>query len=288
LNTSSTISRTSQDPFGTVAGLVGDLMIRLYGSDDLFPDDRMHAYQPTMSVNYITSHDGFTLYDLVTYSEKRNWANGHGNKDGAHEYSGNCGWEGEEGVPPEILRLRKRLVKNFVCLLMLSNGTPMFRMGDEFLQSQQGNNNPYNQDNETSWLDWGRLKQFEDVFRFFKLMIEFRKSHPLISRSRFWRSDVRWYGVGHMVDLSERSLQLAYCLHGASQNDTDIYVMINSADEAIDFGIHEGVVGQWQRIIDTARESPEDILDSFAAPVDNAIYSVSARSVVVLLRPNRQ
>ncbi|MDZ4851388.1 MAG: isoamylase [Pirellulaceae bacterium] len=270
------------------AGLVGDLMIRLYGSDDLFPDDRIHAYQPTMSVNYITSHDGFTLYDLVTYSEKRNWANGHGNKDGAHEYSGNCGWEGEEGVPPEILRLRKRLVKNFVCLLMLSNGTPMFRMGDEFLQSQQGNNNPYNQDNETSWLDWGRLKQFEDVFRFFKLMIEFRKSHPLISRSRFWRSDVRWYGVGHMVDLSERSLQLAYCLHGASQNDTDIYVMINSADEAIDFGIHEGVVGQWQRIIDTARESPEDILDSFAAPVDNAIYSVSARSVVVLLRPNRQ
>jgi len=171
---------------------------------------------------------------------------------------------------------------------MLSNGTPMFRMGDEFLQTQQGNNNPYNQDNETSWLDWGRLKQFEDVFRFFKLMIEFRKSHPSISRSRFWRSDVRWYGADHGVDLSERSLQLAYCLHGASQNDADIYVMINSADEAIDFGIHEGVVGQWQRIIDTARESPEDILHSFATTVDEAIYSVNARSIVVLLRSNRQ
>jgi len=78
---------------------------------------------------------------------------------------------GEEGLPPEVLRLRKQLVKNFVCLLMLSNGTPMFRMGDEFLQTQQGNNNPYNQDNKTSWLDWGRLKQFEDVFRFFKLII---------------------------------------------------------------------------------------------------------------------
>ena len=89
-----------------------------------------------------------------------------------------------------------------------------------------------------------------------------------------------------MVDLSEQSLQLAYCLHGASQNDADIYVMINSADEAIDFGIHEGVVGKWQRIIDTARESPEDILDSFAVPVDEAIYSVSARSVVVLLKPD--
>jgi glycogen operon protein len=91
-----------------------------------------------------------------------------------------------------------------------------------------------------------------------------------------------------MVDLSERSLQLAYCLHGASQNDADIYVMINSADEAINFGIHEGVVGHWQRIIDTARENPEDILDSFATPVDEAIYSVNARSVVVLLRPNPQ
>jgi len=164
----------------------------------------------------------------------------------------------------------------------------MFRMGDEFLQTQRGNNNPYNQDNVTSWLDWGRRKQFEDVFRFFKLMIEFRKSHPSISRSPFWRSDVRWYGLDHRVDLSEQSLQLAYCLHGASQNDADIYVIINSADEAIDFGIQEGVVGQWQRIIDTTRESPEDILDSFATPVDAAIYSVNARSIVVLLRSNRQ
>ena len=91
-----------------------------------------------------------------------------------------------------------------------------------------------------------------------------------------------------MVDLSSGSLQLAYCLHGASQNDADIYVMINSADKAIDFGIQEGVVGQWQRIIDTAREGTEDFLDSFTVPVDDAIYSVSPRSVVVLLRPNRQ
>ena len=91
-----------------------------------------------------------------------------------------------------------------------------------------------------------------------------------------------------MVDLSERSLQLAYCLHGVSQNDADIYVMINSAVEAIDFGIHEGAVGQWQRIVDTAREGTEDFLDSLTVPVDDAIYLVGARSVVVLLRPNPQ
>ena len=264
------------------AGLVGDLMTRLYGSDDLFPDDLKHAYQPSMSVNYVTSHDGFTLYDLVSYDQKHNLANGEGNRDGAHEFSWNCGQEGDEHLSPEILSLRKQQVKNFACLLLISNGTPMFRMGDEFLQTQAGNNNPYNQDNETTWLNWNRLQEFQDVYRFFQRMIAFRKSHPSISRSRFWRSDINWYGVGRATDISCSSRQLAFCLHGASQGDVDLYVMINAADESFPFGIHEGGPGEWMRIVDTARASPDDILDAGDVPLEDLVYIVQSRSVVVL------
>ncbi len=138
-------------------GMVGALMLRLYGSDDLFPDNPHDARRPPESVNYVTCHDGFTLYDVVTYNEKRNWPNGHGNTDGTSEnLSWNCGWEGDEDVPAAVLALRKRQAKNLFCLLMLANGVPMFAAGDEFLRTQRGNNNPYNQDNETTWLDWSR------------------------------------------------------------------------------------------------------------------------------------
>ena len=128
------------------------------------------------------------------------------------EYRWNCGWEGDPRVPAEVIELRKRQIKNYFAILMLSNGTPMFRMGDEFLQTQYGNNNPFNQDNKTTWLDWSRLDEHADMFRFFKMMIAFRKSHPSISRSRFWRDDVHWYGADHEVDLSETSKSLAWCL----------------------------------------------------------------------------
>ena len=263
--------------------LVGDVMRRLYGSDDLFPDDRMHAYQPTLSVNYITSHDGFTLYDIVTYSQKRNWANGHQNTDGANESCWNCGWEGDDEVPQEVIQLRKQQVKNFITLLMLSNGTPMFRMGDEFLQTQYGNNNPYNQDNETSWLNWDRLNKNKDMFRFFKHVIAFRKSHPSISRSRYWRDDIKWYGAGHLVDMSPNSQQLAFCLHGESQNDADIYMMINAGPDPVEFGIQEGAPGTWHRIVDTSLPSPQDFAEPSADIVQQAFYPMRGRSVVVLI-----
>ena len=199
-------------------GMVSQLMRRLYGSDDLFPDDRMNAYRPHQSVNYVTSHDGFTLYDLVAYTAKRNWANGHDNTDGAEEnFSWNCGWEGDDGAPPEVAALRRRQAKNFCCLLLLANGTPMLRAGDEFLQTQGGNNNPYNQDNETAWLDWRRLEANAGVFRFFRLMIAFRKAHPSLARSRFWREDVRCYGVNREPDLSWQSHSLAFALHAPAR-----------------------------------------------------------------------
>src|SRR5215475_12717548 len=265
-------------------GMVPDLMRRIYGSDDLFPDNRAEAYHPYQSINYITSHDGFTLYDLVSYNSKHNWANGHNNQDGTDDnYSWNCGHEGDEAAPNDVLVLRRQQVKNFFCLLMLSNGTPMFRAGDEFLNTQFGNNNPYNQDNVTGWLDWSQLQSNQDIFRFFSKMIAFRKSHPSLSRSRFWREDIDWYGTGPKADLSHDSHSLAFCLHGASCNDDDVYVMINAYWEELDFQIQEGTAPEWSRIVDTVLPSPRDIPDR-PEPLQALNYRVGPRSIVVLLR----
>jgi glycogen operon protein len=270
-------------------GVVPALMRRLYGSDDLFPDTLRDACRPFHGINYVASHDGFTLYDLVTYNERRNWANGHANTDGPGDnFSWNCGWEGDDGVPPDVVALRKRQAKNLFCLLMLANGIPMFRAGDEFLQTQGGNNNPYNQDNATSWIDWNRLRTHADVFRFCRLMIAFRKANPAIGRSRYWRENVRWYGVGPTPDTGDDSHSLAYYLHGGAVGGRDLYVMVNGYSEPLAFHIQEGIAGVWQRAIDTARESPGDIAEPGAeAVVAGLEYEVQPRSVVVLVREAR-
>jgi isoamylase len=270
------------------AGMIPDLMRRIYGSDDLFPDSRADAYHAFQSVNYIDSHDGFTLYDLVSYNQKKNERNGHDNQDGMDQnYSWNCGHEGDEDAPASVLALRRKQVKNLCCLLLLSNGIPMFRAGDEILNTQFGNNNPYNQDNEISWLDWSQLKKNHDIFRFFKGMIAFRKSHPSLCRSRFWREDISWYGIGHTVDLSPESRSLAFCLHGASQSDDDIYVMINAYWQELQFEIQEGAPHDWLRVVDTNLPSPEDFSDC-GLPLQQSIYKVAPRSIVVLIRANAE
>ena len=269
------------------AGMIPELMRRIYGSDDLFPDSGAHAYHAYQTVNYIDSHDGFTLCDLVSYNQKNNWNNSHNNQDGMDEnFSWNCGHEGDKDAPAVVLALRRRQAKNFCCLLLLSNGIPMFRAGDEFLNTQFGNNNPYNQDNEISWLDWNQLQANQDIFRFFKSMIAFRKSHASLCRSRFWRDDVSWYGVGPTVDLSPDSRSLAFCLHGATQGDDDIYVMINSYWQELQFRIQEGAAPDWKRIVDTALATPEDFSES-GLPLLQSTYRVAPRSVVVLVRPKR-
>lgn len=271
-------------------GMVPALMRRLYGSDDLFPDDRLNAYRPHQSVNYLASHDGFTLFDLVAYNQKRNWSNGHGNTDGMEEnHSWNCGWEGDDSVPPEVAKLRRQQIKNFCCLLMLSNGTPMFRAGDEFMHTQAGNNNPYNQDNEVGWINWDRLHDNPDIFRFFKLMIAFRKAHVSLARSRFWREDVRWYGVGSEPDLTFNSHSIAFALHGASHQDDDLYIMINAYWEELTFQIQEGTVSEWRRVVDTSLDSPVDVLEpGDEVRLQSMAYRVPARTVVVLVRERSQ
>ena len=266
--------------------MVGALMSRLYGSDDLFPDTLEEVYRPYQSVNFVTAHDGFCLYDLVAYNGKHNEANGHANTDGTDaNLSWNCGWEGDLDAPEEVLALRRRQVKNFCTLLLLANGTPMFVAGDEFMHTQQGNNNPYNQDNAITWLNWDRLEQNRDIFRFFKGMISFRKAHPSLGRSRFWRESVRWYGVSLTPDLSFHSHTLAFCLHGNTQGNTSIYVMINAYWEELIFTVQEGQAGEWLRVVDTALASPHDIAEPGQELRQTDLrYTVGPRSVVVLIR----
>ncbi|MDQ3621141.1 MAG: isoamylase [Verrucomicrobiota bacterium] len=265
-------------------GMIPDLMQRLYGSDDLFPESE--AYRPLHSINYVISHDGFTLYDLTSYNERHNLANGHGNADGcAENLSWNCGHEGDEGVPDEVLTLRKKQAKNIFALLLLANGIPMFVAGDEFLHTQRGNNNPYNQDNETAWLDWSRRQEHADHFRFVRALIAFRRAHRTLCRTRFWRKDVAWYGPDAAADLSAESQALAYFLSGAAERDCDLYVMINAAGEPRVFRIQEGEPGEWSRVFDTHLPSPEDIVEPGGEPcVETSCYEVAGHSTVMLMR----
>ena len=260
------------------AGMTAAAMLRMYGSDDLFSDGLPVAFHPYQSVNLVTCHDGFTLYDLVSYTRKRNEANGHGNTDGlAENFSTNCGWEGDEDVPPAVVERRKRLAKSFAALLLLSNGTPMLRAGDEFLNSQGGNNNPYNQDNPTGWVDWNGQTVHADVLRFFKRMIAFRKDHRSLCRSRFWRDDIRWYEVG------EKSF--SFFLAGVRENDADLYVLIHMGDEDSEFHLMQGRPDEWFLVLDTSLPSPRDICDPGAETrLDALTYLAKPKSVVVLVR----
>ena len=154
--------------------------LRISGSSDLYnPFER----GTNASINFITCHDGFSLYDLYSYNHKHNEANGWNNTDGSDDNrSWNCGTEGDT-KDPLILKLRYRMIKNAFAVLICSRGTPMFLSGDEFCDTRFGNNNPYCQDNLTSWLDWKLLDTHRDIFEFCKYMIHFRRNHPAIRKS---------------------------------------------------------------------------------------------------------
>lgn len=269
-----------------VPGRIGALIQRLYGSDDLFPEDAGNSCRPFQSVNFVTAHDGFTLYDLVSYNQKHNEANGHNNTDGTDDNrSWNCGCEGDSSAPAGVLALRRRQVRNFFCLLMLANGTPMFCAGEEFLTTRLGNNNPYNQDNELNYIDWNLLDTNRDVFRFFQGMIAFRKAHPSIGRAHFWRGDVKWYGTGELVDFSSAGNILAWCLHGASVGDTDIYAMVNGSDSEEVFRIQEGEASDWTLVADTSLAPPADFVASEnRVALKSLEYALPARSIVVFVK----
>ena len=169
-------------------GLVGALASRLGGSSDIY---QQSGRLPRHSVNYVTCHDGFTLYDLVSYNEKHNRANGEENRDGANDnYSWNCGVEGETD-DLEVLALRERQGKNMMTTLMLSQGVPMILAGDEFLRTQKGNNNPWCQDNDLSWVNWELAEKNKGFLRFVRELIALRSRHPVFRRRRFFSGEFR-------------------------------------------------------------------------------------------------
>lgn len=160
-------------------GMAGNAITRITGSRDLYSQEsRGHK----ASVNFLTCHDGFTLYDLYSYNEKHNEKNGWNNTDGDNNgHSWNCGAEGETD-DPNVNGLRRRLIKNAFAALLCSRGPAMFFAGDEFCNTQFGNNNAYCQDNIISWLDWSRLEEFKEIHDFVRHMIQFRKEHPILRK----------------------------------------------------------------------------------------------------------
>jgi isoamylase len=253
------------------SGLVRSVMLRLQGSPDLFDD-------PTRSVNFFTSHDGFTMYDLVAYDRKHNESNGWGGRDGTDDNrSWNCGWEGDDGVPEQVMRLRRRQLRNAWTLLMLSHGTPMHVAGDELARTQRGNNNPYNQDNPTSWIDWTRRDTWLDLEGFVRNLIAFRAAHPVLTQADWWGRDIEWLGAAAGPDLAEHSRSLAWHLPG-------LYVMANMWWEPLDFAIQ--APGRWRRAIDTADES--GFVESAELEVaSTSNVRVGPRSIVVLTLDRR-
>ncbi|HTO48959.1 MAG TPA: glycogen debranching protein GlgX [Burkholderiales bacterium] len=267
---------------------VGALACRLIGSPDIYEHERR---EPEQSVNFVTCHDGFTLNDLVSYNAKHNEANGEGNRDGADDNrSWNCGVEGPTD-DPGVERLRKRQVKNFLALTLLSVGTPMLLAGDEVRRTQRGNNNAYCQDDETSWFDWSLLARHEDVHRFAKALVALRTSRKLAADEfdmtlgeLLSGNPVEWHGVRlHAPDWSDSSHSLAATSRLLSYRMV-LHVMINAYWEALDFEIPPPDGAPWRRVVDTALDSPDDIRAWSDAPAVRApTYAVQPRSIVLLI-----
>jgi glycogen operon protein len=255
---------------------------RICGSLDIYGDSSRHPYH---SINFVTCHDGFTLWDLVSYNQKHNWANGEQNRDGwDHNISWNCGHEGLTD-DPHVDALRKRQVRNFLSILMMSQGVPFLYQGDEFGRTQQGNNNTYCQDNELSWVDWTLAERNGGLLRFAKMMIALRKRHFALTREEFVNR-VSWHGtkIGD-PDWTGKSRTLAFQMHGW-HNRPDLFVMFNAHWDLQHFQLppHEGQ-WRWRRLVDTSLISPEDIVEEdHAVPLNPAHhYGVSPRSTVILV-----
>ena len=274
-------------------GMVPTLASRLAGSSDLYQPSGRRPYH---SINFVTCHDGFTLADLVSYDTKHNEANGEENRDGASEnFSWNCGVEGPTG-DPRVVELRRRQTRNFLAILLLSQGTPMLLAGDEMGRTQRGNNNAYCHDNEIGWVDWRLLDENADLHRFTKLLIAFRKAHPVLRRADFltgrgsaWtrRPDVSWHGVDlGAPDFGPSSRSLAMHLGGehVAGGDDDVYVAMNSWVDDLAFELPPPPPGcVWLRVVDTAAPSPRDIVEPGREEnVDAARVVVRPFSTVVL------
>jgi pullulanase/glycogen debranching enzyme len=280
---------------------VAEMGYRLTGSSDLFQGG---GRRPHASINYVTTHDGFTLADLVTYANKHNEANGEANRDGPNDnYSWNYGVEGP-CEHPAIVRLRERQKRNLMATLLLSQGVPMILAGDEMGRTQGGNNNAYCQDNEISWLDWHLDEHQQAFLRFTSMMIEVRKRHGVLRHDRFFRGDRIWDSrlkdlAWFRPDGSEMSAEdwqrpfgrtLAFLLGGDALTVPDQYgrvasgdtllVLLNAHHEPVEFVLPKLEWGaDWGKIVDTSEElgQPEPV---HVAALGRLV--VDGRSLVVL------
>jgi glycogen operon protein len=229
-------------------GQMGEFASRIAGSSDI-----MAGHGPLASINFVTAHDGFTLRDLASYAEKHNWANGERNMDGVNEnHSRNWGAEGPTS-DPAILGLRNRHRRNLIATLLLSQGVPMILAGDELGHSQNGNNNAYCQDNETSWIDWRALdRDGESFLRLVQRVIELRRLYPDFRRETFFsRKDIVWlHPAGremHDDDWSDPNLSSFGCLFG----ETDRFLcLFNASAEDLAFGL-SSISAVWGLVLDT-------------------------------------
>ena len=268
------------------------------GSSDLYEKSEKG---PCRSINFITCHDGFTLNDLVSYREKHNEANGEENRDGEnYNLSDNFGVEGPSS-DPDVEELRLRQIKNFLATLFLSQGIPMLLAGDEFRRTQQGNNNTYCQDNELSWIDWSFRDKNDEVFRFTREIIRFRKEHPLLRKREFFSGnahdgftvpDITWHGVKtNEPDWTEESRTIAALLCGKYAKteygacDTDLYLIFNASDESQFYDIPPAPSGApWKIAVDTSLSAPHDIAGAGREePLTENRYYVKKLSTVVLV-----
>jgi isoamylase len=263
---------------------------RLLGSPDIYGHEEREAEQ---SINFVTCHDGFTLNDLVSYNTKHNEQNGEYNRDGADDNrSWNCGVEGPSD-DPAVEALRVRQVKNFLTITMLSLGVPMIVMGDEVRRTQNGNNNAYCHDDQTNWFDWTLLGKHAGIRRFAKMLIARRQLRDMeTERNRVslnqWllRAAKAWHGVRlGQPDWSSFSHSLALALE-VPEHGQRLHLILNAYWEPLDFELPPaGAAGNpWRRWIDTALETPHDIVEwQSAPPVAGESYHAEARSVVALI-----
>jgi len=276
--------------------VVRDVIERIQGSPDLYGwEDR----GTTASINFITCHDGFTMMDLVSYNKKHNIANGEDNRDGGNDNeSWNCGWEGSTD-DPGINFLRKKQIKNAITLLLVSRGIPMILSGDEFGNTQFGNNNAYCQDNEISWLNWDLLKENNDLFSYFKNMISFRKVHPVLRVTRFdtrhtdtGYPEISWHGTKAWnlnFDFLSHTMAVMFCGSAdkyGTEDDEFIYMAMNSHWEMRVFELPLLPKGRsWHVAVNTDMPRGEDSWPQGKEPKlkkQNEIL-VGSRSVVVLI-----
>jgi len=249
---------------------------RMAGSPDLY---NVKSQTPQKSINYVCCHDGFTLYDLVSYEQKHNRENGEENRDGDnHNHSANHGVEGDT-ADTEILALRRQQQKNLLATVLLSRGVPMFLAGDEFSRTQKGNNNAYCQDNEISWVNWQLLRENSDLHDFVRQLIAFRKKHPVLNSVLFPNhadadpspSSIFWYGPDGRDPDWEHGQAVACVFDGSSHatgvdDDDPVLLLINASEEDVVFTLPPLAGGTWRMELSTEEECPRIDSESPAVP----------------------